>query len=67
MICQTMVPISTKIGESMQVYGFRFFLNAKTMLKSLALMKGKSKEVTNEQFNEFLELSTYLNWEFNPI
>jgi len=62
-----MVPISTKIGESMQVYGFRFFLNAKTMLKSLALMKGKSKEVTNEQFNEFLELSTYLNWEFNPI
>jgi len=53
-IAKQLVPISMKIGESMQIYGFRFFLNTKTLLKSLALMKGRNT-VTSKEFNEFLE------------
>lgn len=65
-IAKDLVPISTRVGESMQIYGFRFFLNAKTLLKSLALMKRKTT-VTSEEFDEFLELSRFLNSKFNPI
>jgi hypothetical protein len=65
-IAKELVPFSMKIGESMRIYGFRFFLNTKTMLKSLALMKGRAT-VTREEFDEFLELSRFLNSKFNPI
>ena len=65
-IAKKLIPIITKIGESMQIYGFGFFLNTKTMLKSLALLNGNTV-VTNKEFEEFLELSRYLNWQFNPI
>jgi hypothetical protein len=65
-IAKELVPISMKIGEAMQLYGFRFFLNTKTMLKSLALMKGRDN-VTREEFQEFLELTRYLNSKFNLI
>lgn len=65
-IAKEWVPISMKIGESMNLYGFRFFLNTKTLLKSLALLNGNAV-VTNKEFEEFLELSRYLNCQFNPI
>ena len=65
-IAKELVPISMKIGESMKLYGFRFFLNTKTLLKSLALLNGNTV-VTKKEFEEFLELSRYLNWQFNPI
>jgi len=65
-IAKELIPISMRIGQSMQLYGFRFFLNSKTLLKALALMKGKT-EVTREELEEFLELSNHFNWEFNPI
>lgn len=59
-IAKELVPISMKIRESMKLYGFRFFLNTKTMLKSLALLNGNTF-VTDKEFQEFLELSRYLN------
>jgi len=65
-IAKDMVPLSMKVGESMKIYGFRFFLNTKTLLKSLALMKGKTT-VTREELDEFLALSRYLNGDFTPI
>jgi len=65
-IAEKLIPISVKIGESMRLHGFRFFLNARALLKALALMKGK-RMVSDEEFNEFLELSRFLNWDFNPI
>ena len=65
-IAQQIIPISTKIGESMQLYGFRFFLSAKTFLKALALSKGKNI-VTREEFEEFLELARFFNSKFNPV
>jgi hypothetical protein len=36
------------------------------MLKSLALLNGGTT-VTDREFEEFLELSKYLNCQFNPI
>lgn len=65
-IAKQLVPISMRIGQSMRLYGFRFFLNSKTLLKALALLKGR-KEVTIEELEEFLELSNHFNWDFNPI
>ena len=65
-IAKELIPLSMKIGESMKLHGFRFFLNTKTMLRSLALMNGKTT-VTREELDEFLELSEYLNSEFNLI
>jgi hypothetical protein len=50
----------------MKLHGFRFFLNTKTMLKALALLNGRTT-VTKKEFEEFLELSRYLNCKFNPI
>lgn len=65
-IAKRLIPISMKVGESMKLHGFRFFLNTKTMLKSLALLNDRAT-VTNKEFEEFLELSKYLNFQFNPI
>lgn len=65
-IAEKLIPISTKIGEAMKIYGFRFFLNSKTLLKSLALMKRKTV-VTEDELDEFLELSRFINSDFNPI
>jgi len=65
-IAQQLQPISTKIGESMKVYGFRFFVNSKTFLKSLALMDGRTT-VKAKDLNEFLRLSNYFNVNFNPV
>jgi len=65
-IAEKLVPISMKVGESMKLYGFRFFLNTKTILKSLALLNGRTT-VTDREFDEFLELSKYLNSEFESI
>jgi hypothetical protein len=50
----------------MKLHGFRFFLNTKTMLKSLALLNGRTA-VSDREFDEFLELSRYLNSQFNAI
>jgi hypothetical protein len=55
-----------KVGESMKLHGFRFFLNTRRMLKSLALLNGRVV-LTRKEFEEFLELSRYLNCQFNPI
>jgi hypothetical protein len=65
-IAKKLIPISMKVGESMKLHGFRFFLNIKTMLRSLALLNGGTT-VTNRELEEFLELSRYLNCQFNPI
>ena len=58
-ITKKLIPISMKVGESIILHGFRFFLKARTMLKSLTLPNGRTT-VTNRDFDEFLELSRYL-------
>jgi len=41
-------------------------MNSKALLKSLALMNGRTA-VTQADYDAFLNLSTYFNAEFNPI
>jgi hypothetical protein len=65
-IAKEAVPISMSIGASMKLYGFRFFLNTKTMLKSLALMKGE-KTVSRTEWEEFMELTQHFNLECSPL
>ena len=59
-------PSALKVAEPAKLHGFRFFLNTKTMLKSLAVLNSRTT-VTDHEFEEFLELSRYLNFQFNPI
>jgi len=65
-IAEQLQPISMTIGESMRLYGFRFFLNSKTFLKSLALMDRRTV-VNKKDLDEFLKLSNYFNWRYNPV
>ena len=59
-------PIATKIGESFNLYGIRAKINFRSLLKSLAIRNNK-KEVTEEEFREFLQLADYFNFDMNVI
>ena len=65
-ISKDLIPLSSQIGALMKLHGFRFFLNSKTFLKSLALINGRRK-VSRKDFEKFIELSDYFNFKFNPI
>jgi len=65
-IAEKLDPIAMKIGEQQKLYGFRALINFRSMLKALAY-RNKRKTVTMQEFNEFLELSSYLNYDFNPL
>jgi len=59
-------PVAIKIGEQCELYGIRAKINLRTLLKSLAY-RNKSKEVTDIEFQEFLELANHMNFKFNPL
>jgi len=59
-------PIAMRIGEQFRLYGFRAKINFRSLLKCLAYRNGR-KVVAEEDFQEFLELADYLNFDFNPI
>jgi hypothetical protein len=65
-IAEKLHPIAMKIGEQQKLYGFRALINFRVFLKALAY-RNKRKTVTMQEFNEFLELSSYLNYDFNPL
>ena len=55
-----------KIGEQFRLYGFRAKINFRNLLKCLAVRNGR-EIVTEAEFEEFLELADYMNFEYNPI
>jgi hypothetical protein len=59
-------PIAIAVGQKMGLYGFRAKINFRSMLKAIALRNGH-KKVTESDFLEFLQLTNYLNLDFNPI
>jgi len=65
-IANRLNPISIRIGEQFRLYGFRAKINFRSLLKCLAYRKGR-KVVAEEDFQEFLELADYMNFDFNPI
>jgi len=59
-------PIARRVGEVYKAYGIRAKINFRCLLKCLASRNGR-KEVTEEEFREFVELADYMNLDFNPI
>lgn len=59
-------PIAMKIGEQLRLYGLRAKINFRSLLKCLAY-RNQRKAVANADFQEFLELADYMNFDFNPI
>jgi hypothetical protein len=65
-IADKLDPIAMKIGEQFKLYGFRAKINFRNLLKCLAVRNGR-EAVTEAEFEEFLELANYMNFEYNPI
>lgn len=59
-------PIAMKIGECFRLYGLRAKINFRSLLKCLAY-RNSSKVVTDREFEEFLELADYMNFDYSPI
>jgi hypothetical protein len=59
-------PVAMKIGEMFNLYGIRAKINFRSLLKALAWRNGR-KEVTEEDFREFLQLADYFNFNMNVI
>jgi hypothetical protein len=65
-IADRLNPIAMKVGEQFKLYGIRAKINFRSLLKALAVRNG-SKTVTEAEFKEFLELTDYMNFDYNPI
>jgi hypothetical protein len=65
-IADRLDPVATKIGESFNLYGIRAKINFRCLLKALAVRNSR-KEVTEEEFREFLQLADYMNFNMNVI
>lgn len=65
-IADKLNPIAMKIGEQHNLYGIRAKINFRSLLKCLAY-RNNSKTVTDREFQEFLELADYMNFDFNPL
>jgi len=65
-IAEKLNPIAMKIGEQFRLYGFRAKINFRCLLKCLAYRNGR-EFVTEPEFDEFLELAGFMNFDFNPI
>lgn len=65
-IADKLNPIAMTLGKQFELYGFRAKINFRSLLKCLAYRNGR-KVVTEEDFQEFLELADYMNFDFNLI
>jgi hypothetical protein len=65
-IANKLNPIAMKIGEQFKLYGIRAKINFRSLLKALAYRNGR-KTVSDVEFQEFLELADYMNFNFNII
>ena len=65
-IADRLNPIAIKIGEHFRLYGFRAKINFRCLLKCLAY-RNDGDIVTDAEFNEFLELAGFMNFNYNPL
>jgi len=65
-IADKLDPIAIKLGNSMNLYGFRAKINFRSFIKAIALRNGR-REATMQDFEEFLELARWINLDFNPL
>lgn len=65
-IADKLNPISIRVADQFRLYGFRAKINFRSLLKCLAYRNNR-KIVTDKEFQEFLELANYMNFNVNPI
>jgi len=65
-IADRLDPYARDIGRVYDLYGFRAKINFRSLLKCLAYRNGR-RVVTDADFEEFLELVDFMNFDFRPI
>ncbi|MEM3673428.1 MAG: hypothetical protein QW468_04305 [Candidatus Bathyarchaeia archaeon] len=65
-IADKLNPIAVKIGEQFDLYGIRAKINLRSLLKALAY-RNEKEAVSEAEFKEFLELTDFMNFRFNPL
>ncbi|MEM5867748.1 MAG: hypothetical protein QXG39_07500 [Candidatus Aenigmatarchaeota archaeon] len=65
-IADKLNPIAVKIGEQFDLYGIRAKINFRSLLKALAY-RNQRNVVSEAEFKEFLELTDFMNFRFNPL
>jgi hypothetical protein len=65
-IADRLDPYAREIGREYDLYGFRAKINYRSLLKCLAYRNGR-RVVTDDDFEEFLELVDFMNFDFRPI
>jgi len=58
--------VAMQIGALQKLYGIRAKINLRSLIKCIAYLNGR-KEVTLEDYEELLELVTYMNLDYNII
>lgn len=66
LIADKLNPIAVKIGEQFNLYGLRAKINLRSLLKAIAYRNGRTF-VTEQDFQELLELTDYMNLDYNPL
>lgn len=59
-------PIATRIGDQFRLYGLRAKINFRNLLKCIAY-RNKRRTVAEDDFQEFLELADFMNFDFNTL
>lgn len=59
-------PIATRIGDQFRLYGLRAKINFRNLLKCIAT-RNQRRTVTEADFQEFLELADFMNFDFNTL
>jgi len=65
-IADRLDPYARDIGRKYDLYGFRAKINYRSLLKCLAYRNGR-RVVTDADFDEFLELVDFMNFDYRPI
>ena len=65
-IADRLDPYAREIGRVYDLYGFRAKINFRSLLKCLAYRNSR-RVVTDADFEEFLELVDFMNFDFRPI
>lgn len=65
-IADKLDPTAMKIGKQFCLYGLRAKINFRNLLKCLAYRNDR-KTAIKEDFQEFLQLADFMNFDFNPI
>jgi hypothetical protein len=65
-IADKLDPLAMAIGKQCSLYGLRAKVNLRALLKTLAYRNGRDT-VTDQEYQEFLELADFMNFQFKQV